>query len=679
MNAIKKALLFACVLGAGAVCGSSQAENLGSPKQRLADLADMSLEDLTQIEVTSVSKHKERLSDAPAAIFVITEEDIRRSGVTTIADALRLSPGLEVARVDAHDWAVSSRGFNELYANKLLVLIDGRSVYTPLFSGVHWDVQDTLLEDIERIEVIRGPGATLWGANAVNGVINITTKSAKATQGALLSGGYGTEEQGFGSARYGGKLGENAYYRGYFKYFDRDSSILPSGAEANDAWDMFRGGFRTDWEPSAQNALTLQGDAYSGRENQTVTLFIPTSPYTETHPDKTRVAGANILGRWTHSFSEDSDLKFQTYYDWAERELGFFREDRRTGDFDLQYRHSLGRWQNITWGIGYRYAQSDTSKSNFTLAFIPPDQVTRIFNTFVQDEITLVKDRLRLTVGSKFENNDYTGFEFQPSGRLLWTPQERHSVWASVSRAVRTPSRADINSQIVNNFLPPGAPPTFLPQPTFVTVDGNPAFASEVLLAYEFGYRVQPLDRLSLDLAAFYNDYHRLRSFEPAAPDNSNPGYVRFPLIFENNLKGQTYGAELAANFQATDWWRWRGSYTYLQVQVQRTAASMDTLSQGIPGDSPRHQVSLRSLMDLPFHLQLDCTGRYVDHLSDQQVPAYVSLDVRLAWKPWSHLEMAVVGQNLLDNRHAEFNPSIIQFQKTEVERSVYGKVTLHF
>src|SRR5438093_3529420 len=459
--------LLICWIAGAAVCGWTHGQELDSTKKRLSDLADMSLEDLTKIEVTSVSKHKEKLADAPAAIFVITQEDIRRSGVTTIADALRLAPGLEVARVASHDWAITSRGFNELYANKLLVLIDGRSVYTPLFSGVYWDVQDTLLEDIDRIEVIRGPGATLWGANAVNGVINITTKSAKETIGGLLSGGYGTEEQGFGSARYGGKLGEDAYYRGYVKYFNRDSSALPSGAQANDAWEMYRGGFRTDWEPSAQNLFTLQGDAYAGTENQTVTLFTPAFPFTQPDASKMRVSGGNVIGRWTHTFTPDSDLKLQIYYDRTDRAVDYFKEMRNTADFDLQYRHPLWQRHDVTWGVGFRYADSDTSRSNFTLAFIPPERITRIFNTFIQDEITLVKERLRLTLGSKFERNDYTGFEIQPSGRLLWTPHERHSVWASVSRAVRTPSRAEVDSRIVNTNVPPGVPPFFLPAPGF--------------------------------------------------------------------------------------------------------------------------------------------------------------------------------------------------------------------
>lgn len=639
----------------------------------------MSLEDLTQIEVTSVTKHSETLLDAPAAIFVITQDDIRRSGATTIADALRLAPGLEVAKVGAHDWAISSRGFNELYANKLLVLIDGRSVYTPLFSGVNWDVQDTMLEDIDRIEVIRGPGATLWGANAVNGVINITTKSAKQTQGLLVTSGYGTEEQGFGGFRYGGKLGERAYYRAYVKYFDRDSSALPGGGQANDAWDMVRGGFRADWEALGENAFTLQGDVYHGTENQTETLWSPSAPYANAVPDKARVDGANILGRWTHPFSAASELRVQTYYDWEARRFDVFDERRATVDVEAQLRHPLGERQNVTWGVGYRYIANDNARGNFNLAFEPSDEVSRIFNSFVQDEITLIKDRLRLTLGSKLEHNDYTGVEIEPSARLWWRPHEQHSVWAAVSRSVRTPSRAERGSQIVNEVLPPGSPPGFLSVPTVVTVDGSSGFKSEVLLAYELGYRFQPLERLSVDLTGFYNDYDRLRSLEPGPVDASSlPAYIRAPNFFDNLLKGQSYGAELAVNFQATEWWRWRGSYSALQVQLQDKAGGLDRLSGSAEGDT-HHQASLRSLMDLPCHFQFDCTGRFVDRVSNLKVPGYVTMDARLAWSPTPHLELALVGQNLLSARHAEFTPSIIKYQTTEVERSVYAKVTLRF
>jgi len=293
------------------------------------------------VEVTSVSRRAEKLSVAPAAISVITAEELRRSGATSIPEALRLVPGMEVARVDAHNWAISARGFNDLFANKLLVLMDGRSVYTPLFSGVYWDVQDTLLEDIERIEVIRGPGATLWGANAVNGVINIITRSARDTQGLLLAGGGGTEEQGFAAVRYGGKLGDNAYYRVYAKYFNRDDQVLPDGNDSNDRWNMARGGFRIDWDASPENHFTLQSDLYSGRLNQTYFLPAPNPPYAQTNQAHLNVEGGNVLGRWSHTISERSDMKLQVYFDRTVRDGPVLDEDRDTFDLDLQHHFLL--------------------------------------------------------------------------------------------------------------------------------------------------------------------------------------------------------------------------------------------------------------------------------------------------------------------------------------------------
>jgi len=644
------------------------------------DLSEFSLDELVNLKVTSVSKKPEKLSHSPAAIAVITGEDIRRSGVTTIAESLRLAPGMQVARVDSLTWAVSSRGFNDLFANKLLVLMDGRSVYTPLFSGVYWDVQDTMLEDIDRIEVIRGPGAALWGANAVNGVINITTKSAKETQGGLLVAGAGTEERGFGSIRYGGQIGDNAWFRVYTKYFNRDDAVRTTGEDANDEWDRWRSGFRLDWEPSPPNQLTLQGDIHAGTGHQTYNLATLTPPtYSSMQPQTIRAEGGNLIGRWTHTFHEDADLRFQMYYDRTERDLPIFSEDRDTFDFDLQIHHALGERQDIIWGAGFRHSESSNIKSNFNLAFVPSDRKTDDYSTFVQDEITLVRERLRLTLGSKFEHNTYTGFEIQPSGRLLWTPHPKHSAWASVSRAVRTPSRADIDLWLVNSVIPPGVPPLSLPAPGVVALVGNPDKLSETLIAYEAGYRVQIHDRVTLDASLFYNDYDRLTTFEPAGQDLSTlPAYIGLPQMFANRSHGETYGGEISANVQVADWWRLRPSYSYLQIQLHR-GRSQDPTAEDAEGDDPHHQVSLRSEMDLPWHLQLDCVGRYVDGLSNRGIPSYVEADVRLGWRPTSQLEISIVGQNLLDNRHPEFRQLILGPPQTEMQRGVYGKISFRF
>jgi iron complex outermembrane receptor protein len=631
-----------------------------------SELKKLSVEELLDIDVTSVSKYPEKLSAAAAAVAVLTQEDIQTSGFTSIPEALRLVPGLDVARVDSHTWAISSRGFNDVFANKLLVLIDGRTVYTPLFSGVFWEVQDTLLEDIDRIEVVRGPGATLWGANAVNGVINIITKSARDTQGLLVSSGGGTEDRGFANVRYGVKVDDNAFLRIYAKYFDRDSSVLPDDTTAHDAWDMFRAGFRLDWEPTNQNSFTVQGDIYTG--NQDEDYLVPTTrfPFAGKIEATDTVSGGNLLGRWSHSFSADSQLTVQAYYDRTERDSPIFGEKRDTGDIDLQHRFSLGERQEVIWGLGFRATHDDVTNS-LNVSLLPDSRTLSLYSAFVQDEISIVPELFRLTLGSKFEHNDFTGFEIQPSARVLWTPGHSQTFWASVSRAVRTPSRAE--SDIVLN----PAPPVPLP-PGSITILGNPNMDSEELLAYELGYRVQPIDQLKLDLTAFYNDYDHLRTLEPTIPGPVSPSKVA------NNLFGESYGTEISATAQVTNRWRLQGSYSYLEVQLHRKSGSRDSSTEATTeGSSPHHQFFIRSLVDLGWNIQFDSTLRYVDVLPAQKIPSYLTLDLRLAWSPRKDLEFAIVGQNLLDDRHPEFAPTFIGTQQTEVERSVYGTVVWRF
>ncbi|HXJ56597.1 MAG TPA: TonB-dependent receptor [Verrucomicrobiae bacterium] len=644
-----------------------------SPKR---DLSELSLEELANIPVTSVSKKPEKLSHAAAAVTVITQEDLRRSGVTTIAEALRLAPGLDVARVDSHTWAVSSRGFNDTFANKLQVLMDGRSVYTPLFSGVYWDVQDTLLEDIDRIEVVRGPGATLWGANAVNGVINIITRSAKETPGGLIIGGGGTEELGFGALRYGGQLAENAYYRVYTKYFSRDSSALPNGDSANDRWQMARTGFRTDWDVTAGNSLTFQGDIYGGDEDQTYFFPSLTAPgFSTTLASEVELSGGNLIGRWRHEFAAGSDSTLQVYYDRTHRNAkGFIEEERDTYDADWEHHQSWGDRQDWVIGAGYRLSVDEIHNS-FPVSFDPRRRSTQLFSCFAQDNIALVSDRLQLSLGSKFEHNDYTGVEFQPGARLWWAADEHNSLWASVARAVRTPSRADDDIRL-NDRVAPGAPPTLF------SVFGRNDFQSEELLAYEAGYRVQPDPRVSFDLAVFYNDYDRLRTVEPQgiAADPSLPGTPNvLSLYLQNRAEGETYGGELTAHWQMTEWWRWRGTYTYLQMQLHAKPGSTDPNAEDDEHRSPHHQFTIQSSMDLPWHLQLDTLLRYVDEVTDVSVPSYLSLDVRLGWQPLKNLEFSVTGQNLLDDRHPEFGPTVVPIQRTEVQRGIYGKILFRF
>jgi len=639
------------------------------------DILDLSLEDLLNVKITSVSKKAQSLSDAPAAIFVITSDDLRRSGSTCIPEALRMVPGINVARIDSNKWAVTSRGFNGRFANKLLVLIDGRTVYTPSFSGVYWEVQDTLLEDVERIEVIRGPGATLWGANAVNGVINIITKHAADTQGGLLALGGGNKERAFAGARYGMALGEGTYGRVYAKGFKRDEFVHLEGGDAGDDWDMLRCGFRVDSRLSGRDALTVQGDVYKGNINQTLELPTLTAPFSQTFKDKADVEGWNVVAHWQHTLSPTSEFTLQMYYDRTDRDEEFEHEIRDTYDIDFQHRFAAGDRHDIIWGLGYRYTSDDFSNS-LVLSMDPDSSSDELFSAFLQDEITLIKERLWLTLGSKFEHNYFSDseFEIQPNARLLWAPHPKHKFWAAVSRAVRTPSRIEHNGKVVTAVLP-------LDPPIVLTVVGDSDYDSEELLAYELGYRVVPAKSLTMDFTVFYHDYDKLRSSELGLPVFDGVS-IEQPLWFDNELKGEIYGVELATVWQAADWWRWDLAYSYLETDMD-TRNAQDKAQNS---DGPQHQVSLRSAINLSSDLDLDIWLRYVDDvktvsgntMSLVDINDYLTFDVRLAWWPHKDVECSVVGQNLLDDKHPEFVQESFTLP-TEIERSVYGKLTWHF
>ena len=651
---------------------TNEVASINSPGPSVAELKKFSLSELVEMEITSVSKKPEKLSQAAAAIYVITSEDIRRSGAMNIPEALRMAPGFDVARIDSHRYAVSSRGFNDEFANKLLVLIDGRAVYTPLFGGVFWDQQDTVMEDIDRIEVIRGPGGTLWGANAVNGVVNVITKNAKETQGVLISGGGGTEELGFGSVRYGGKVAENIFFRVYEKSFARGA--LANGDVGN-GMQHNQGGFRLDWEASPQNLLTLQGDYYQGNASETL-LTPTTTPPTFAQVIKNQIdyKGGNLLGRWDHNWADDSQTELLFYYDHTER-FTLATEKRNTGNIDFQHCFKPTEQQEIVAGLGYRIS-ADTTEPG-VVAFNPQNRSLQLFSAFVQDEIELADRKLHLIFGSKFEHNDFTGFEFQPNARLAWLLHPRHTLWAAVSRAVRMPTRTDHD---VEGSFPPVAVPGS-PVPFAVHGLGNKNFQSETLLAYEVGYRVQPHDRFTLDVAAFYNNYDRLRSGELVATNLATVPPL-FTELLSNKLKGETYGVELASQWQVTDRWTLRPSYTFLEIQLQRTASGTDVFGEKLEeGRSPKHQFALRSALDLSRHWEADVWLRYVDDLSSLHVPSYVTADARLAWHPTKNLELAIVGQNLFEPRHAEFFQTNfgVPGRPAEVQRGVYGKLTWRF
>ncbi len=611
-----------CALSAALLlAATAPTARAGQATQPTSALKKMGLDELFDLEVTSVSQKPESLSKTAAAIHVVTAEDLRRMGALSIAEGLRDIPGVEVARVDARQYAITARGFNGTVANKLLVLMDGRSLYTPLFSGVFWDAQDAFLEDVAQIEVIRGPGATVWGANAVNGVINVISKDAAQTQGLLVTGGPGNVERGFGGVRYGGTLGPHGFFRIYGKSFDRGPSLRPNGHDAGDDWRMSQGGLRLDWTPTGPDALSLQGDAYGGSEDQP-------------NAGATTLSGGNVMAKWTRRFSASSDLQLNGYYDRARRDIpSTFGEALDTYDLQLRHRLDLGGRHDLVWGVGYRLIRDDVRNSQ-ALAFLPARVSRRLFTCFVQEELAFADDRARFTLGSKVEHNDYTGVEYQPSARLIWNPAASHTLWAAVSRAVRTPSRID------RELFAPASPPYFLA--------GGPGFGSEALRAAEVGYKAQPAHALTTSIATFYDDYDHLRSVEMGTP-----------AVFANNLRGHGYGAETELTYQAQTWWRLSSGYTFQHL--------------GLYADSPQSQSFLRSSLTLPRELEVDLAIRQVGNLANQHVPGYVTGDAHLGWEPTHRVEVGLYGRDLFAPQHAEFGT---RATRREVPRSFYGKVT---
>lgn len=640
-----------------------------APAAAEESLSHLSLEELLQVKVTSVSKKEQRLGDTPAAVFVISDEEIRRSGVTSLPDALRMAPGLEVAQLTGSRWAVSARGFNHIYANKLLVLEDGRSLYTPLFSGTEWELQDVVLEDLSRVEVIRGPGGTIWGANAVNGVINILSKSAKETQGTLLSFG-GSPWETFSTVRYGFQTGTNSWLRIYAKYHRIEDLTAVDGSDAEDESQRAFGGFRWDWEPDAQNRLTLEGEAGYTRVSSRTMVYDVVPPYASDVQQIARNTPAHLLGRWLHTLSDSSELTFQSYYDHAPAEGVLVSEKRETVDLEMEHHLGLGSRNDLIWGLGYRlHADSFTFGHGFSLS--PVSRRSQLFSSFVQDELTLVPERLKFTAGVKLEHNDYSGWEAQPSGRLTWTPGEKHTLWGAVSQAVRTPSRVERDVRLRLAVIPP--PPSTIE----AVILGSPAIQGEHLLAYELGYRWQALSTLSFDVAGYYNRYSDVvGSTSLGLLPPSTPGAdAEAAQVFDNNASAEAYGVELSTQWSPASWNRWTAGGSYQEIH-----------SHGAPaltphGNSPSYQFQIQSHFDLGDQVELDLWGRYVDRLADLtlQVPAYVTADARVAWRPRPNLEISLVGQNLLQPRHVEFRATDIVQTSAYIPRTLYGKVTWSF
>jgi len=659
-------IVLACLLGAPAAWGQS-------PQMPPKDLGSASLEDLMNVEVTSVSRKEQKLSKVAAEIFVITQEDIRRSGARNIPDLLRMVPGLDVAQINGSTWAISARGFNLQFSNKLLVLIDGRAVYTPMFGGVNWDTLDEPLEDIDRIEVICGPGGTIWGANAVDGVINIISKPAADTPGVLVSGGGGTVTQSFGTLQYGGKIKEDTSYRVFTSYQSMDHLPDPSGQESNDGWHLLHGGYREETRLSSKDTLTTQGDIYSGEAGATIVHSEFDPPNNVNAQRFENLSGGNILGRWTHVSSERMDTTLQVYFDRYVRDGPEAREDRNTVDLDFQNHVALGKRQDLIWGAGIRYT-SDGVEGTIDQAFLPVNFAGQLFSFFAQDEITLKPDRATSYAGTKVENSYFTGYDVQPSVRVAWTPDSRHTVWGAISRASRTPTRRDTG---LNATL------AALPGPAAVLLLGDPDFSSEHVIAFEAGYRAQATERLSVSLTAFINKYSDLESVEALAPyfdPNFVPPLQVIPNVLENKLHGTTEGVEAFANWKVTSRWTLSPGYSFLEMHLHPNADSTDTVSVAdTQGTNPVHQAQLMSHVELLRGFSWDLNGYFVGRLPAASVASYTRMDAQLTWKFWERASFSVVGQNLLRDHHLEFNDYQQSVNSAQVKRGLYAKLTWEF
>jgi iron complex outermembrane receptor protein len=616
-------------------------------------LKQLTLEELSRIEVTSPSKGPEQVFRVPMAIHVISSEDIRRSGVTSIPDALRLAPGVEVAQIDGSKWSVGIRGFGSRLARSVLVLIDGRSVYTTFFAGTYWEVQDTVLDDIERIEVIRGPGGTIWGPNAVNGVINIITKQTKDTQGLLVTATSGDVVQGNMQIRYGGAIGSNAHYRVYVKGFSRGPQYHRDGRDYDD-WRSLQSGFRVDWSRGERDRFTFQGDLYKQDTGQRVTVVSYTPPFSRIVERDADLSGGNFQTRWTRSFSGGGDVQMQAYYDRTSRFEANFGEVRDTADFDFLVRQRPRPRHQFSWGGGARSSRGAATEVTSGLTFVPLTRTDYLLTGFAQDEIALVKERLSLTVGTKLLRTNFANFQLEPSARLLWTPTKRHSAWAAVTRAVRTPSRAE-RDFFLSGYINTAANGT----PFFARFNANDNFKTERMNGYELGVRHLVRKNLYFDIASFHNRYDDLFSQEIAGPPflENSPGqpHLLIPAQFRNGLYGATSGYEVTPEWRPTESWQLKGAYSYATMDLHTKPGSQDLGSAPIvERSSPRHQTVIQSALALGKSVDFDLVYRFVSSLPGVSVPKYSTGDARIGWRVRPGLELSLAGRNLMQPSHIE-------------------------
>lgn len=637
----------------------------------------MSIEALMNLQVTSVSRKSEPLSRAAAAVTVITQEDIRRSGATSIPELLRLVPGLDVAQMDASTWAITARGFNSQYAAYMLVLVDGRTVYDPGFNGVRWDGQDTVLEDIDRIEVICGPGAALWGQNAVNGVINITTKKASETQGGLVTLAAGNPETPETVVRYGGDAGPKGHYRVFGKYFDRQGDDLAAGAPASDGWHSQRLGFRGDWDLSDRDSLAITAGGYENAahhvENRIVSLLPPVQQLTI---DPVHDNGFDATLKWQRTFSRRSDLTLQLYHIYTGYRDTAEHEARNTSDIDFQYHVAIKRRHDLVWGLGLRYTIDPTS-GTFRTSFTPRTDRNKTGSLFVQHEISLLPNRLRFVWGARFTDDDYTGPELQPDGRLMWTLRPNHALWLAISRPVGEPSFASTGLRLNSGVFPgPGGIPVV---PALV---GNPGIGDANVLSTQAGYRGQLHKRVNLGLAGYYSRYKGALTLDPGAPfleTDPAPTHLVLPINFLSALKGESFGWEVNGTWQINSRWRISPSYTVLWMDFRNVITGNAASTATRTGTSPRNQFQVHSYVDLPHSWEWDTFVYAVGQLPTDTIPAYTRVDARVGWHFAERASVSVVGQNLLQPRHFEFGPSTGNINATQIKRSGYAKLTWTF
>jgi iron complex outermembrane receptor protein len=642
------------------------------------ELMDLDIESLMEIEVYSVSKKAQKLSDTTSAVFVINQEMIHKSGLTEIPEILRLAPGVQVSRITGNSWSVSIRGGSGRYGDMLLVMIDGRSIYTPLYAGVYWEDQDLPLQDIDRIEVIRGPGATIWGANAMNGVINIITKKAKQTQGSQINISTGSINTALATVRHGGTINDDTYYRMSLQYRNQSRLEEPNGTKNHDGIQMGHGDFRTDWTPNTQDSFSLQGSFFNGDRDENVLWAQPAPPYSTSIHNTSDSNGWDLVGSWNRQFSSDNQLGLTFYYDNTYKDTFYYSFDIDNWDIALQQQLTITDTQNLIYGLRCRYTNSDLSGKD-NVHFNKAKRTDYLYSFFIQDEIELFSDELFLTLGSKFEYQNITNLEILPTARLLWKLTEESSVWAAVSRAVRSPSIADQDIVVEIGYAPINGDPSQL---IGYWVNGNPDMESEENISYETGYRTNLTSTVSFDLTLFYSTYDNVRGFLPLqpVPTLTPVPHLRADIQFLNLISGYSYGFEVSATWNPLEQLRFTANYSNLQILVDDITGISDQQLGQFDDRTPTSLYNLTGNWAIQEDLDIGLYLYGSSKLSRQSnpVPSYLRCDLRLAWRPVPSVELSLVGQNLFDSEHTEY-PSVDNLINSTIPMSIYTGLTLDF